>query len=615
MEKSSNEKLYEANEKITRLYQQTRELEQVKNNFFAEVSHKLRTPLTLILLPVRKHLALGQLTEKQREDLQIVERNAQLLYRQVNDLLEISRLEAGHILVEYSRIDLAHLTRVLISHFETILNEKKILYAVKTPASLFAEVDAEKYQRILMYSISNLIKLAPENSQIHLGLEEVDSMAVIQMELVNLPDELLPQIISPYQSLNSTDQDVDDLAVDLTIVREFINLHHGLFSFEKRSEAGLKFNIQLPMEAPAGSQIMDAPNSLDEEIKRQVVEDLEPHQTVKRAVETLSNAPLVLVVEDNPDMNAFIAEILGEFYRVMVAFNGKEGLAKTRENEPDLIISDVMMPLMDGDQMVLEIRREPKLLEIPIVMLTAKADDELRVRLLKDSVQDYLYKPFSVAELLARCERLVSEKKRREASIHEAYGLLHTLVESIPDVVFVKDMQGRYLTINEAGTLGSGQPVDQIIGKTDVEILPPLIAQHLVSEDEEVKNRAERLTFEKREIIDGKPMYFLSTKAPFYNHQGEIAGVLGITRNVTELKLAEEKIKKLNRVLAVLSNTNQAIVRIRDLDVLFNRACNIAFELGGFPMAWIILVDQKINKVRIAAYRGLSDLEMENLTG
>lgn len=131
------------------------------------------------------------------------------------------------------------------------------------------------------------------------------------------------------------------------------------------------------------------------------------------------------MVEDNPDMNAYVAQALGPHYRVVTAFDGQEGLRKALETRPDLIVSDVMMPRMSGDQMVSALRRHQEMDDVPIVLLTAKADDELRVKLLKEGVQDYVYKPFSVEELLARVSGLISERKRKEASLREAWAPAH----------------------------------------------------------------------------------------------------------------------------------------------------------------------------------------------
>ena len=169
---------------------------------------------------------------------------------------------------------------------------------------------------------------------------------------------------------------------------------------------GSLFTVRLPRSAPAGIENSATDGLVDEEISRQLVEELRPAAGMELPTYLPPTAPVVLVVEDNPDMNAFIAAALSSRFRVVSAFDGNEGLRMALEERPDLIIADVMMPALSGDQMVSFMRQDAGLSDVPIVMLTAKVDDELRVRYLKEMVQDFVYKPFSVDELLARVRPL-----------------------------------------------------------------------------------------------------------------------------------------------------------------------------------------------------------------
>jgi PAS domain S-box-containing protein len=338
----------------------------------------------------------------------------------------------------------------------------------------------------------------------------------------------------------------------LAIVKEFVDLHRGTVEAAEAPSGGALFTVTLPLAAPAGAAIQPTPSALDEAIDRQALDELRapPPAATPPSPALAADAPLVLVVEDNPDMNAYVAQVLGRHYRVATAFDGQGGLQKALETRPDLIVSDVMMPRLSGDQMVVALRRHREMDDVPIVLLTAKADDELRVKLLKEGVQDYVYKPFSVEELLARVGGLVAQRQRKAASLREAYGLLHTVTESIPDAVFVKDSDGRYLMINAAGARLLGeQPAEQVLGKRDADFLPPEVASQVMDEDREVMAQGESRTLEETQTLATGARTLLSTKAPYRNPHGEIAGVLGIRRDITERKRAEEEIRRLNALL------------------------------------------------------------------
>ena len=546
--RAANEQLQGANDKITQLYKKTLELDQLKNQLFANVSHELRTPLALILGPVAKRLAAGDLSDELRRDLEVVDRNARLLYRHVSDLLDVAKLEAGRMHTQYARVDLAHLARFVASHFEVLAVEKRIRYTVDTPDVLLAQVDSEKCQRILLNLLSNAFKFTSADGVVALTLSLAGARAVMRVQDngPGVPAAMREAVFERFRQVEGgAERRFGGTGLGLAIVKEFVGLQSGSVAVEEAPGGGAAFTVTLPLLAAEGTEILATPGTLDEAIDRQALDELRTRHsaTAPPPPALAADAPLVLVVEDNPDMNAFVAEAMGRHYRVVTAFDGQEGLRKALEIRPDLIVSDVMMPRMSGDQMVGALRRQRQMDDVPILLLTAKADDELRVKLLKEGVQDYIYKPFSVEELLARVGGLVSSRKRKEASLREAYGLLHAVTESIPDAVFVKDSTGRYLMINKAGARLLGQPAEQVLGKRDTEFLAPEAARKVMEEDREVMAGGESRTREETELLAGIDRALLSTKVPFCNPQGEIKGVLGIRRDITERKRAEERLR------------------------------------------------------------------------
>jgi signal transduction histidine kinase len=434
----ANRQLRAANEELTRLYAKTKELDQLKTQFFANVSHELRTPLTLIIGPTERVLASARLSARERRDLQVVARNARTLHRHVNDLLDVSRLEAGKIEVEYASVDLAQMIRLSAAHFEALAEERQITLLLDTPESMPAQLDPEKLERVLVNLLSNAFKFVPDRGSVVCRLEAQDGWATITVcdSGPGIAPELREAIFERFrQGEGGATRRFGGTGLGLAIAREFVELHGGTIKAGDAPEGGAAFIVRLPVIAPRGARLSAGPADLrkmTEEIARQPVAELRvlaaeaaesrgrPELVPPAAVETPGPAssaeplPLVLVIEDNREMNRFITESLSARYRTATAFNGREGLERALALGPDLILSDVMMPEMSGDQLVQQIRSHPALDGIPIIMLTAKADDELRVRLLRAGAQDYLMKPFTVEELCARVSNMIQIKRGRQ---------------------------------------------------------------------------------------------------------------------------------------------------------------------------------------------------------
>lgn len=414
--REANERLAAANARVTELYEKTRELDELKTRFFANVSHELRTPLTLILGPVARRLADPRLDEVARSDLIVVERNARLLHRHVSDLLDVARLEAGRMEMRYARTDLGGLVRLMASHFEVLAAEKGLRFAVETPDALPGEIDAAKCRRIVINLLSNAFKFTPEGGAVTVTLRAAGDRAVLDVRDtgVGVPVAMREAVFERFRQVEGgADRRFGGTGLGLAIVHDFVALHQGTVEVTDAPGGGALFTVTLPLKAPPGVVVEPAADETDALHERQAVDELRGPAAPAEDAAGAADAPLVLVVEDNADMNDFLTETLSRHYRVARAFDGEQGLERAIALRPDVILSDVMMPRLSGDEMVAALRRRPEMRDVPIVMLTAKADDDLRVRLLEAHVQDYLYKPFSVDELLARVGGLV--KRRRES--------------------------------------------------------------------------------------------------------------------------------------------------------------------------------------------------------
>jgi signal transduction histidine kinase len=421
----ANLRLQAANAELAKLYRKTRELEELKAQFFANVSHELRTPLALILGPVERMLHDPTLEPPMRATLQVVVRNARLLLRHVNDLLDASKLEAGEMRATYAAIDLGALVRVTASHFDSLAHEKRLRFTVDVGTEVPAEVDPDKYRRVLLNLLANAFKYTPAGGRVRVSLREEAGEEVAVLEVADsgpgVPREHRAAIFERFQQIaGGGARQFGGTGLGLAIAREVTALHHGEIEVDEAPEGGACFRVRVPRRAPLGTMVQSAAaeEGDTDQAALLALAEFQHGEADRHAGASPGSAPgsssrgRVLVAEDNPDMNRFILGALQPQYDVRVAFNGAEALALARAWQPDLLLTDEMMPVMSGTELVEAVRAEPRLASMAVVLLSARADDALRVNLLRAGADDYVLKPFSVDELLARVEGQV---RRRQA--------------------------------------------------------------------------------------------------------------------------------------------------------------------------------------------------------
>jgi signal transduction histidine kinase/DNA-binding response OmpR family regulator len=431
-------RLESANQELETLYEKLKQIDAIKSQFFTNISHELRTPLALILGPTKQILTTETLTPQQRHNLEVVDNNAQILLKHVNDLLDIAKLEAQKMSLDYAEVDLAQLVRLTAANFNALAQELQIDFCVETPASISAQIDPEKVQRILSNLLANAFKFTPVGGFVRCVVSEVREQENFNLALITVEDSGPGVPLEQQEAIFDRFSQVDTgstrrfggTGLGLAIAKDFVELHGGTIAVGKAKIGGASFTVELPLLAPNDGIVLTNAESIanSEEIISPLLAELrsQDRQLDTRETQAQGNfltqnapmpqdsLPLVLVVEDHPDMNRFITEMLTPDYRTASAFNGQEGLEMALRLQPDLILSDVMMPQMSGDQLLREIRNRPELDAIPFVVLTAKADDRWRVQMLQAGAQDYLMKPFSVEELRSRVGNLIAMKRARD---------------------------------------------------------------------------------------------------------------------------------------------------------------------------------------------------------
>ncbi len=393
---------------------------ELETQLFANVSHELRTPLALILGPTERLLGGTGLRPEQRADLEVVARNARTLLKHVGDLLHVAKSEAGKLSASYCEVDLADICRATGAHFDGFAADRRIAYAIDAPASIPAEVDAGKLQRALLNLLSNAFKFTPVGGRVRCSARELaDSRVVIEVadSGPGVPAPERQAVFERFRQLEGgATRRFGGTGLGLAIVRDFVELMRGAVTIGDAPEGGALLRVELPAHAPPGAVVSSQEDSavMMRAMVREALDSLREPSEPPPASARAEQRPLVLVVEDNPDMNRFVAATLSPEFRVVGALDGQRGLEKAMLLRPDLVVSDVMMPGLSGDALVRELRARPELEGVPVVVLTAKTDDALRVRLLREGAQDYLNKPFFAEELRARVRNLVSMKRARD---------------------------------------------------------------------------------------------------------------------------------------------------------------------------------------------------------
>jgi|GEM_PF-480297 len=440
----------ERQRRLEEAHERVKEYDELKSQFFANVSHELRTPLTLILGPVEALLD-SERPDRERSQLEVVRRNARLLRRHVEDLLDVSRLEAGHLAPTFAEVDLAQLVRLTSANFDGLALERTMTFEVVAPKSLPAQVDIDKVQRILLNFLANAFKFTPEGGTVRVVLGPDTSPPVPEPRTESrssvgtggwavlevrdsgpgIPHEERDLVFERFRQLEGGQtRRFGGTGLGLAIAKEFAELHGGHVRVEDAAEGGARLIAALPLLAPEGARVRNdvgpdltgGSESATDRLAELEIRD--PTASISgeardrgrrdRAEEPGRSdrlLPHVLIVEDNSEMLHHLEQILVEDWHVTTAPDGEAALAALEEKRPDLVLTDVMMPRMSGERLVLEIRERDELRDVPVVVLTARADDQLRIRLLEQGAQDYIVKPFSPEELRARVRNLLQLKR------------------------------------------------------------------------------------------------------------------------------------------------------------------------------------------------------------
>jgi PAS domain S-box-containing protein len=439
--------------------QQLAELDRAKTAFFSNVSHEFRTPLTLMLGPLEDLLAKSHsMQPDDRALLAVTQRNGIRLLRLVNTLLDFARIEAGRAQASYQPTDLCVLTADLASNFRSACERAGIGLVIDCePVPDPVYVDREMWEKIVLNLLSNAFKFTFEGE---IALRIRDAGSGIELTVsdtgTGIPPDELPRMFERFHRVeNARGRSHEGSGIGLALVSELVKLHGGSICVESQLGQGTTFLVRipkgtahLPAERLRVSPVM-SPKPSANGAKAYVSEVLEwlPAAPQAPAPAQRPDLPRVLLADDNADLREYARRLLAEHYEVHVVADGQLALEAARELRPDLIVSDVMMPRLDGFGLMRKLRADPQLRAIPIILLSARAGEESRIEGLDRGADDYLAKPFSARELLVRAGTLIrSAELRRRAE--EARAQFETLLNQAPLGVMLIDEDFRVAAVN-----------------------------------------------------------------------------------------------------------------------------------------------------------------------
>ena len=564
------------------------EIDLAKTAFFSNVSHEFRTPLTLMLGPLED--ALGDtmqapLDPVQRKRLVTAHRNGLRLLKLVNSLLDFSRIEAGRVVAAFEPTDLAKLTAELASNFESATDRARLSLSIDcSPLPQPVYVDRDMWEKIVLNLMSNAFKFTFEGEigvATRLAEDGTAAEVIVRDTGVGIPSRELPRLFERFHRVQGQrSRSFEGSGIGLALVQELVKLHGGTIAAESKLGHGSTFTLRLPFgsahlppehvgarrtsEANSGRADAYVAEALRWLPHSDASEDAEDDEESVAATELADNMPewsfgrgtlgeRVLVVDDNADMRDYIGRLLRKRWTVDTAVDGREALEAIRQQKPDLVLTDVMMPGLDGFGLLREIRADAQLRHLPVVMLSARAGEEARVEGLESGADDYLTKPFSARELMARINaNLEMARLRRDATreLLESEARFRNMANHAPVMMWVSDPSGSLTYLNQLWCEFTGQSLDEALGAGAWDALHPEDREHYETSFLSASMNGEPFRAECRvRRSDGVYRWALSAAAPRFSDDGAFLGYIGSIIDITHRKESERILQEANVVL------------------------------------------------------------------
>jgi PAS domain S-box-containing protein len=556
------------------------EIDRAKTVFFSNVSHEFRTPLTLMIGPIEDALndtALPALQPAQRNRLDVAHRNSLRLLKLVNSLLDFSRIEAGRVEARFEPTALAGFTAELASNFQSATERAGLALTMDcAPLAEPVHIDRDMWEKIVLNLLSNAFKFTFDGEiavQMAAAADGRSAELTVRDTGVGIPRHELPRLFERFHRVEGQkSRSFEGSGIGLALVQELVRLHGGSIRVDSEVGRGTAFVVSIPFgtaHLPSRS-IGVEPSRVSTSLRADVYvrealrwlphtdglpedEDAAARGAPELPLGSQTDGARILVADDNSDMRNYIRGLLGARWTVDAVADGEAALNAIRRAKPDLVLTDVMMPGLDGFGLLRALRGDAELRDLPVILLSARAGEDARVEGLDAGADDYLTKPFSARELIARVNvNLELARVRREAmrDLRESEARFRNMADNAPVMMWMTDAAGELTYLNRVWSEFTGQTPAEALGygawaALHAEDRPPAEQVFFAANAE---RRAFRVEYRLRRA-DGVHRWALSAAAPRFGDDGAYLGYIGSVIDITERKEAEEVLRQTNEML------------------------------------------------------------------
>jgi PAS domain S-box-containing protein len=555
-------------------------LDMAKTTFFSNISHEFRTPLTLLLGPIEDALNDTSATPENKMRMDVAHRNALRMLKLVNTLLEFSRIEAGRLQARFQQFDVCAFTQDLVSNFRSAVEKagmELIIECDKIEGLVY--LDPDMWEKIVLNLVSNAFKYSKAGKiKVELRAEEAGIALSVTDTGIGIPESELENIFDRFHRVQDVQgRSQEGTGIGLAMVKELVRLHHGSISVSSKLSEGSVFTVRVPWggnHLPADKIIetsgvpvsSQATAFINEAMKWVPDQDPETKEDV-----TVTNTPeqeeksRVLLADDNADMREYVGRLLSDQFIVTAVTNGEDAFEVAMRERPDLVLTDIMMPVLDGFGLLKKLRAANETKNIPVIFLSARAGEEARVEGLDAGADDYLVKPFSARELMVRVANHIKMNQVRRATEQQFLQLF----KDAPIMIHVLRGPEHIFEFFDPKGKGFVGGIDAT-GMAVRDVMPQAEAQQHVQLLDEVYRTGQSVTRKEMQsfLPDGNghltERYFDFIYQAWKDHRGITKGVMNLVIDVTEQVLSRKKIEESETYFRRMSDTVPAIIWVTD---------------------------------------------------
>jgi PAS domain S-box-containing protein len=572
------------------------ELDKAKTVFFSNISHEFRTPLTLMLGPLEDLLVNHELAQDEKEIVKTTHRNALRLLKLVNTLLDFSLMESGRMKAKFVPTDLASLTENLSGSFRSVIEKAGMELVVNTdPLSKDVYVDRQMWEKIVFNLLSNAFKYTLKG-RITVEITKDNSNAIFKVADTGLgiPEKELANMFTRFHRIEgSSGRSYEGSGIGLSMIKELVNQHGGTISVESTEGEGSTFTVTIPFGVNhlPDSQILETDSITEDTFSETFLREAEfilgneteEKEVPERNIDAYEDT--VLIVDDNADMRKHLTSIIEKQYRVLTAGNGIEALEVISREMPAIILSDVMMPVMDGIELIKALKSSPVTELIPVILLTARAGEESKIEGYETGADDYLVKPFSAKELVARLKSQIKTSKTRD---HYRQQLKNLFMQAPMAVSILKGPDFIVELANDNILKLWGKiNVAEVLNKPLAECLPEAVEQGFDKLLEQVYTSGKEYVHEETPFYNftngiSELIYVKFIYQPFYEEDGNISGIIVLAHDVTQQVKARKKIEESeNKFRQLILKAPTGIVILKGEELIVEMANDVYANIVG----------------------------------